>query len=286
MRQAGLERYLPPSVVAHGWGAVVRLAQEQLRRSGSVMLRQAKGGGGLGNIVLKASDLVRTDETVVARLDRLVQGEDRSDWDAEPVLVEPLLDLACSPSVLVRVDDVDRVRVMTNTMQIMKDFAFVGSVMPSGVDTRLLDEMVDATVRYACVAAEEGARGYLNIDWGVVSHDTSLGRYDTLVAFESNYRYGGNSHVLAIKQRLRPENAHGVTVMSNDALKVPDDVRLADALAYMAQRGIAWDDRRGTGVVVSIPPAGGSMGYVVLSDTRGDTERMNALMSAFPSSVR
>jgi hypothetical protein len=106
-----------------------------------------------------------------------------------------------------------------------------------------------------------------------------------LVAFESNFRYGGMIHVNEIRRRLRADNAQGVVTVSNDALKVGKATNFLTVRGLMADRKLHWDPDAGEGTVVTIPPAGSSMGYVVLAETITRAMEYNAAMQQLASDL-
>jgi hypothetical protein len=243
------------------------------------MLRQALGAGGLGNLKV-------TDETLAgcgagsieAFLEQALAASDR--WDRDVILVEPFLDIVATPVALVRI--VDGVpRLVADVLSVKRDEVFIGGIIPSGLPRELLDRTVAMTMRYARRIAERyGIRnGYLDVDWGVT-------RDRSLVAFESNFRWTGNNHPVAIRSRLRSDNASGLVSWSHDALKVSEATTLSDALRFLGRAGIGWDTERGEGVVVTIPPASGSMGYVALAETFRRAEEMHAAMEDFSQATK
>ena len=100
----------------------------------------------------------------------------------------------------------------------------------------------------------------------------------SIVAFESNYRFTGNNHPIAIRRKLRSDNVGGAVTLSNDALKVSETATFVGTLAFLEERGANWDPVRGEGVIVTIPPAGGSMGYVAFADSLRQLQHFAATM--------
>lgn len=260
---------VPDSLHVSGMGRVISAALEIYDSRGSVMLRQALGAGGLGNIeatpeLLEQSGRRKLEDYLVERM------QPRAIWERDTVLVEPYLKVRHSPATLYRIAP-DRLRLVSHSMQIIAGSCYIGSIAPSGLPTRTVDAMVSMSKRYAAYVRSRGGYGYCGIDWGIL-HDGSL------IAFESNFRYGGMIHVNEIRRRLRPDNAQGAVTVSNDALKVGKATSFATVRQLMADRGLHWDPDAGEGVVVSIPPAGGSMGYVVLAETITRAMEQNAAM--------
>lgn len=273
-RQLGIP--VPESLHVSGLAHVVSAALETYDKHGSVMLRQALGAGGLGNIeatpaMLEQSGHSRLEDYLAERM------QPRAIWERDTVLVEPHLKVRHSPATLYRIAP-DRLRLVSHSMQIIAGTCYIGSIAPSGLPTKTVDAMISMSKRYAAYVRSRGGYGYCGIDWGIL-HD------DSLIAFESNFRYGGMIHVNEIKRRLRSDNAQGAVTVSNDALKVGKATSFATVRQLMADRELHWDPDAGEGVVVAIPPAGGSMGYVVLAETITRAMEYNAAMQQLASDL-
>lgn len=260
---------VPDSVHARGIKEICQAADEIFRRDGAVMLRQALGAGGLGNILatkqmLMSAECKTLEEYIVPRMNP------SEIWTNGTVLVEPVLKVKQSPATMMQIQP-RGVRLISHSMQIIEETCYIGSFAPSGLRQNLLDEMICMARVYAEHVRKRGGYGYCGIDWGVLD-DSSL------VAFESNFRYGGMIHVNEIKRRLRPDNVHGVVTLSNDALKLDKRATFGLVHKVMQDFGLDWDPDRGEGVIVAIPPAGGSMGYVALAETTKHALALNAGM--------
>jgi hypothetical protein len=234
-------------------------------RHGSVILRHSMGAGGLGNILATPKIIAQSGHADLGSylLSRMVP-EDM--WEQETVLVEPVLEVKDSPATLVRITP-DGIRLVSHSRQIVKDFSYVGSVAPSGLEAKILDNLLKLTRRYAEHLRCLGGYGYCGIDWGVLNNGS-------LMAFESNFRYGGMVHVVEIRKRLRPD-LNGVITYSNDALKVSKRLTLEDVLRPLRADKLDWNPHTGEGVVIAIPPKNGSLGYVALADSLKRAEEMN-----------
>jgi hypothetical protein len=274
-----LDILVPKSLHIQGWDNIIAAAKEIYSRDGRVMLRRARAAGGLGNCEASKTLL---DACGAKTLEEYFEKQllPREEWEREIVLVEPVLNVLMSPTTLFKIED-GKVRFIADSCRILRNNASVGGLIPStasGVPRKLLDRMVNYSYRYSGHVRHLGGDGYFDIDWGVIEKDDGV---VDIVAFESNYRFTGNNHPIAIRQRLRPENAAGLVSLSNDALKVSQDITLADVLAYLEDAGHPWCHSRGEGIVVTIPPAGGSMGYVAIAETLEDAEAMGKAMETF-----
>jgi hypothetical protein len=197
-----------------------------------------------------------------------------SAWIDDVVLVEPYLDEAFSPAVLCYINENGSVDLVTDSLQLFEQGderkSFIGTQIPSPIDPALAESLKEFTLRYVEHVAKLGARGHINIDW-LVTRDGKV------VACESNYRYTGVVHPFLIRRRLAGERERELYLRSDDALHYTGNLTFHQALAFMERHDLCWNAERGDGVVVSIPPAEGSMGFVAMAHS---TERVEELYRA------
>jgi hypothetical protein len=148
-------------------------------------------------------------------------------------------------------------------MQKLKDMNFIGAQIPSGVPGHILTAMRSHTHSYATLAAKLGGRGWCGIDWGILKNGD-------IVAFESNCRFGGNNHALAIRSKLQ----HTGISLTNDVLKVPPTLNFGHVWKKLKNQDLGWSATRREGIVISVPPADGSMGYIALAADAPRTEEL------------
>lgn len=261
-----------------GWEELVREAEEQFDRNGSVMLRRSRAAGGLGNCEVNPALLAHAGcDSVRAYLEAKLAP--REEWGNDPVLVEPVLDIVASPSTLYHVPPGGRAALVTIADQVVEEKCFLGSEYPTCCTTELQDRMVELGARYAEAFIRMGGVGYFDIDWGV----TASGE---LVAFESNARYTGNNHGVAAMERL---GAVGAFAWSNDALKVHASTRFEQVEAALRVSGLGWNHARKEGVVATIPPAGVgekmTMGCLAIAHSRARVAELRDAMTAFARST-
>lgn len=260
---------VPESLVVRGVDAAVKAAVEALTSRGSVMLRQSHGASGLGKVGFSIQEIRDAGHEPAAHVRKEL--EEGIGWTDDDILVEEHLDsghrrIATTATVLMLiVAGSPRLVAVAETR--MRDRSFVGGVMPADIPSVIRDLMVGQALRYAREAAAYGLdEGYLDMDFGLFEDGG-------VVAFESDCRHSGLEHLLAIRRRLCPDDAGSVVVMSDDALKVSSKASLGKVLDLMndrtdGRRPIGWDRKTGEGTIVSIPPADGMMGYVVMAPTR------------------
>jgi hypothetical protein len=278
-RQLGIP--VPPSEYGRGVETVLRLAEKHWTRHHAVMLRQSHGAGGLGNLRITELDLESAGKRNL--FDFLAPVFADPHWTRDDILVEEYFSegnhrVVATPTVLMWNHEGASHHVATISSRRRND-AFIGGIIPADLPTEVTDKLVDMSWRYCRYAAEAGCtEGFIDLDFGLLASGEIL-------AWESNCRYGGNNHPVAMRRRLAPWNAGGLVSWSNDALKVGARISFNQALAAVRERGIAWSKKRGEGAVISIPPASGSMGYVVLARTHRRAAELSEIMEDFAAST-
>lgn len=265
----------PESQVARGWESIVRVAGEILGRHGAVMIKQPCYAGGVGIHKVAREELECSLET---HLEGMLLPHEW--WENQPVLVEPALPLASSPLVFVRLRQ-GKWAGFVHSDQVMQGSKFTGGQTPSSTPRPILARMVGCAKNYARKLASRGyTDGVFSVDFGILTAEGQERFGVDLVAFESNARWGGVAHTVAIRQRLcsQPKEAH---VISNDILPVSPGATLGNVLEHLKREGIAWDDAKEEGVVIAIPPYEklGIMGFVALSKNPDKLREMGSVMA-------
>lgn len=249
---------VPDTTYAKGWDNLVETVKEYRQRWGSLMLRIARAAGGLGNLVL------HKDDDLEAKLRTVMNAPG---WQTETVVIGRLLELDDSPSTLAFINAHGNVEVLADSIQILEGgSAYVGSRFPSGLDDATVRLMHDWTMQYARHASALGGRGYLNIDW--IRSDGEL------LAIESNFRHTAAVHPLAIRKHLC--NGDERVARSHDALHVEHGLTFANVREHLDAEGLLFNSQTRTGAVITIPPARGSMGYVVMATNATEANEMAA----------
>lgn len=257
-----LEIPVLPGVVAVGKEQVLKAAQEQFDQTGSLMLRQSHGAGGLGNHKVDPGSVSNLRAHLEANLDFT------GPWGTDHILVEPLLDVAASPGVLAKATR-HGVEIISVADQVLDaDASYIGGCFPSTLPANIVQKMIDHTLRYGEYVQQEMAADDDDEDREVTFNvDFVLLGDETLLACESNGRQTAQDPVNSLRAQLGVEENIGH--WTNDALVLKHPgVTFADVLAVM-DPDVLWCPRRRNGVVVTIPPvyAGkGSMGYVAFGD--------------------
>lgn len=256
-RKLGLP--VPKSTYVRGFAAIHKSAASMLEIHDGVMIRRARAAGGLGNIPIESAD-VRTEEMLTAFLRDQLQPANA--WEADDVLVEPLLRVDKTPTSLFFAGTSGVRLIAEARRELSGGYASKGGYIPSNLTSVRSDQMIDMGRRYGEDIARDGAYGYFDIDWGVAN--------GMLVAFESNFRMTGNNHHVAIRQRLRPDNASGLVSASFDDLDIREGLELSHVLERLERHALLYDSARGCGVIVTVPPNDGTVGYVALAESSRD----------------
>ena len=247
---------VPRTIYARGWDDLVAKVRTQRKRWGGMMLRIARAAGGLGNLKIER------DDDLDIKLKEIVNAPG---WKSATVLIGQLLELDHSPSTLAFIKADGSVEFIADSVQILKGgSAYVGSLIPSGLNPNIVALMRKWTLLYANHMSSLGARGYLNVDWIL-----SGGH---LYACESNFRYTAVVHPLKIRESLC--NGTPRVARSHDALHVSGELTFTKALAKLSAEGLLFDARTKSGAVITIPPAQESMGYVVFGEDSASTTEM------------
>ncbi len=266
----------PTSVHVLGWEELMLEAERQFGERGSVMLRRARAAGGLGNCLVSQATMRDAGAMSVRQYLRL-KLQPHEEWEHEVVLVEPELTIVSSPSVLARARG-KGVEIVGVIDQVLKGTEYIGGNVPTLESPNDGERLINWTMLYGLTHfIPQGGQGWFDIDFGRLPDGT-------FVAFESNGRCTGNNHGLAVRRRLManrdPATVHAWT---NDALKVAPDTTFQDVLRGV--NGALWSPNRGDGVVVTIPPQGGSMGYIALATSQERKHELRDMMIAFAAST-
>ncbi|TAL51027.1 hypothetical protein EPN81_01155 [Patescibacteria group bacterium] len=266
----------PPSTHVTGWQNLIAEAERQFGERGSVMLRRARAAGGLGNCLVNQTTMREAGTSTVREHLRL-KLQPHEEWEHEVVLVEPELTIVSSPSVLARASGRE-IEIIGVIDQVLKGTEYTGGNFPTLESEADAAQLINWTMLYGLTHfIEQGGQGWFDIDFGRLPDGT-------FVAFESNGRCTGNNHGLAVRRRLmRDHDPRTVHTWSNDALKVAKHTSFQDVLRSV--NGALWSPSRGDGVVITIPPQGGSMGYIALATSNERKLELRDAMIAYAAST-
>ncbi len=261
----GMHIPVPPGVIAHGWGDILSKAAEKMEEYGDIILRVGRSGGGFGLCIIRREDLIRSQMTVQQYIRDTIPKSSRASWNEQEVLVEHYLPKKCSPSTLVYIGESEIIRVV-DTNQILDDQDhFLGARIPSGIDSMKLEILWLYTESSARHVQQNGGRGFYGIDWGIL-HD------DSVVAFEPNYRFTGNWHIMCIRRKLNVGD-YAVS-MHKDKMLVSRRVTFQKLKKAFKDKNLLWDEKRGDGVVITIPPDGEIFGFVAIAPSKRRAQQL------------
>jgi Pre ATP-grasp domain len=271
---------IPPSVYARGWHNLVAEATSAFSAHRRVKLRQARGAAGLGICDITPELLARIDMNDIGRYLEAVLHDNLMYWTDQVVLVEPMLPIVASPAVDLRVVN-GEARIIAEGGQALRGGSFVGIVYPTELDRGTMHTIHEHSLRYArehvLPLVGDDADIWFDIDWGVMPDGS-------VVAFESNCRLNGGSHILALSHLLFQETAH--VAQSDDAIRIGRQTSFADVRKFLAAERIGWDALRRDGVVVTIPPSDGCMGVVCFARTHENAARLMDKINDFALTCR
>ncbi|MFA6584758.1 MAG: hypothetical protein WCS77_10715 [Elusimicrobiaceae bacterium] len=139
-----------------------------------IIIKKAFSGGGYGNYA--------------GTLDHVLSYA--AQWHkGETVLVEPYEDFATVCGTLAEITE-DGCFFLGTDKQLIHNAAWRGCEYPFG-NKALNSELKELSLRYARHFRENGARGYVNLDWGIKKNRE-------IMAIECNFRLNGFSHIIEI----------------------------------------------------------------------------------------
>ncbi|HNW36885.1 MAG TPA: hypothetical protein PKM25_18235, partial [Candidatus Ozemobacteraceae bacterium] len=231
---------------------------------GELMLRKVQSAGGVGNLS------GRPDELLAA-----VHG-----WYADgSVLIEPRLDLEETLGSLVDIER-DGPRFVGIDSQILENGGWVGFRYPFA-DSDITQNIYEYSQAYGRAAHQLGARGYLNLDWGVIREADGTRR---VILIECNFRHNGFSHIIDLGTRLTGLSGEMLHARFLATLPVkPECEQFAGLYAALAGK----QTRRAaslllepsvsdTGAVIILPPTGGKAGIAVFAADEREAEAIEA----------
>lgn|GEM_PF-1177371 len=228
----------------------------------SWMLRKAVNAGGLGNLFGDRESLLKALPTYCT---------------GGRILVEPFLDLSLTLGSLVRLSEEGCFFVGIDSQRI-EEAGWTGFSYPY-IDDRFAGTVRDYSLRIAARMHRNGARGYLNLDFGVVRNGETE---RSLVALESNLRHNGFSHILDLAGRYfqdGPPPRHiqfvsNVTV-SSPGITFPGLLGTLRAITVDGESVLIEGRGRIRGVIPILPAYAGSCGLAIFGETADYVDRVH-----------
>jgi hypothetical protein len=166
------------------------------------MLRKTFAAGGMGNLSGTNTDLINS-------LDKW--------YDGGTVLIEPFLDFTAIIGSLVTLTD-------SGCIYRGLDLQLVRNNSWSGLRYPVANSHIAAQIKHASMIAAEsvhalGARGNMNIDWGVLKNKDDS---ETPMALECNFRHNGFSHLLNFGLN-RFKSLQDLHILYEENIKIGDE---------------------------------------------------------------
>lgn len=231
--------------------------------AGELMLRNVQSAGGVGNLCGTSTDLL-------SRLDSWYTGGS--------ILVEPRLELESTLGSLV---DIERhgPEFVGIDEQILENGGWVGFSYPF-TDPDIADQVREESLAFGRAAYQLGARGYLNLDWGVVRNGDGVRR---AVLIESNFRHNGFSHLIDLGTRLTGLSRDTLHVRFLATLPVREEcatfaglhAALSGKLSKRSASLLIAPTGRDSGAVIVLPPDGGKAGIAVFAADRREVDALD-----------
>lgn len=194
-------------------------------QNGRAVIKKGLHGGGLGN-------LAGTPDEIISILPQW--------YHQGPIVVEPFQDFTEIIGSLVWISD-DGFRYIGCDVQISENGKWRGFRYPHPEPEKR--EIVEArSLRYAEALHKMGARGYLNLDWGVTE--------DGILALEANVRHNGFGHILDYARRYFGERSENLHILYIEGVEVREGMNTQDVLKTLGNIEV-----EGTSILIQAPGA-------------------------------
>lgn len=232
--------------------------------AGELMLRNVQSAGGVGNLCGTPADLL-------SRVDSWYPGGN--------ILIEPMLDLEITLGSLVDIEPHGPEFVGIDE-QILESGGWVGFKYPF-TDPDIADQVRTESLAFGRAAHQLGARGYLNLDWGVVRNSEGSRR---AVLIECNFRHNGFSHLIDLGTRLTGLSRGTLHVRFLATLPVRAECEtfaglhaaLSGKLSKRSASLLIEPSGSDTGAVIVLPPEAGKAGIAVFAADAREVEALDA----------
>ena len=230
------------------------------KRQGRIMLRKVKCAGGCGNMSGTASQLQ----------ERIPKW-----YSLGRVLVEPFLDFVEVCGSLTLLDGVGS-QLLAIDRQVVRDGHWQGfdyPAVPLQNQKAFLEEIAAASQRLGRALHLAGARGLLNVDWGIKPN--AQGILEPIL-LECNFRHNGLSYVLDLGKRLFGEYWSRLFIASREECptSLTDSATVLQALEFLTYEGEnvllrspLQAHRARRGLVLTSPPLHGGVSIAVFGDS-------------------
>ncbi|MGM9998967.1 MAG: hypothetical protein ACI38Q_06200 [Candidatus Bruticola sp.] len=236
-----------------------------------LMLRKVKSAGGAGNL---------------SGTPQYLQAQIKHWYGGGRVLVEPFLNFETVCGSLSLIDNEGSHFVGLDSQVFEPTGGWCGfdypAVLPESSGDDIRSRLLSDIDRLSKAISAAGARGYLNMDWGLVRSQSG----ELMPVFlECNFRHNGLGYVLEAAKRICGDNWQSLYISSREALNTSIDStnRLLDRLDSLNCEGeplLLHKQGKGCGLIVTSPPARGHVAIAVLGPNEQYVESALALATA------
>lgn len=237
--KAGIE--IVPGYCAYNKKELKAFIRELSRNNGRVIVKKAKYAGGLGNIT--------------GSCDYLNEWVDR-EYGGEAVVVEQYMDFKEVLGSLVSLDK-RGINFIGIDKHIRNNDKWTGLIYPYYIsDSGVYNCIKDLSLKYAGILFKMGARGYLNLDWGIAQE------YDNFKTFpiEINFRQNGFSYIIELGMKYFNTSHDGFHVIYDESIKIKNNGNLGDILKVLEalkvdnEPALIRKPGKNKGAIVTAPP--------------------------------
>ncbi|HNV69651.1 MAG TPA: hypothetical protein PKO06_08145, partial [Candidatus Ozemobacteraceae bacterium] len=191
------------------------------------------------------------------------------------VVVEPMMDFTATLGTLVQIED-SGCRFEGIDQQMIEDSGWVGFRYPWS-EQPVADRLRELSLRIGQEAHQMGARGYLNLDWGILDGGGEL----KIHALESNFRHNGLSHLLDLRRRYFGEAGHSLHIILRETFRLPGSeltweqlVQRLESVRHEDEPLLIAGPGREFGVIPVLPPANHTCGIAVFGRSQAEAETL------------
>lgn len=220
-----------------------------------IMLRKIKFAGGAGNLSGTADELL-------AKID--------SWYSTGRVLIEPFLDFAGVCGSLSLITD-DGAEFIALDSQVFKNGSWCGFNCPPSIPEDCQEAIKEGAGRIGSSLHWAKARGYMNLDWGLLRSDSAAGGLKP-VLLECNFRHNGFSYITDLAAHCFGSSWKEMHISSRESVpaSVPDTKTLLQTLAFLTYDGeplLLRGKGSKRGLILTSPLLHGGAGFAAFGET-------------------
>jgi hypothetical protein len=261
---AGAE--IPDGIYADSDEKITEAILEMKNRGyGMLMLKKAEYAGGAGNLSGSPDDLLQALPAW---------------YNGGGLKIEEFLNLETTIGSLALLRDDDFV-YMGDDEQIFDKGLWSGFHYPCK-DRHISSQIKDLTMKFAEIIHKMGARGYLNMDWGIVNRDGKK----QIIAIEINFRHNGLSCMVELASGLPGGITEKTNLLYYGKFSLPAEMTefkdLTDILREIRYDGnslLIEKPDKNKGVIISTPILEGKAGLLIVGDSPEYTQNVKKLLN-------